>query len=302
MSSALITGASGFVGPYLARHLASLGYEVWGGSISGDTAADYRAVALDVRDAPQVEEVIKELAPDEIYHLAGITRPALGIVDQFYEVNLRGTLHVLNAAKLVGARVLVVSSAYVYGAHDESLAETAMLRPVNPYGVSKAAADLAAIPYALEGLRVVRVRPFNHTGPGQSPDFVLPTLVSQLARIERGDATPVLKLGNLDTVRDFTDVRDVVQAYPRLLREGESGEVYNLASGQGVSVRDLADRVMALSRVPIRLEVAPDRVRKTDIPLLVGDASRLHQATGWEARTTLDETLKDMLEFERARF
>lgn len=299
MPSALLTGASGFVGPYLARHLVSLGYDVWGASLSGQASGDYRAVALDVRDASRVEGIVKELAPDEIYHLAGITRPALGGVDEFYEVNFRGTLHVLDAAKLIGARVLVVSSAYVYGTHDKPLTEEAVLRPINPYGVSKAAADLAAIPYALEGLRVVRVRPFNHTGPGQSPDFVLPTLVTQLARIEAGNALAALELGNLDTVRDFTDVRDVVRAYPRLLQGGENGEVYNLASGRGVSVRELADQVMALSRVPVRLEVAPDRVRSTDIPFLVGDASKLRRATGWEARYTLEETLKDMLEFER---
>ena len=241
------------------------------------------------------------LAPDEIYHLAGVTRPALGSVREFYDVNLYGTLNVLGAAKMVEASVLVVSSAYVYGRHNEVLTEEAQLRPVNAYGSSKAASDLATIGYALDGLRVVRARPFNHSGPGQSPDFVLPTLISQLARIEAGQAPPVLKLGNLDTIRDFSDVRDVVRAYPLLLEHGQNGEVYNLASGVGTSVRELAKRVLRSSKVPVRLETEPSRVRGTDIPFLVGNASRLREATFWEPAYTLEQTLQDMLALERER-
>ena len=301
MPKALLTGSSGFVGPYLARHLKTRGYEVWGGSLSKRASDDYQAVFLDVTQAAQVEQVIGETAPDEIYHLAGITRPALDSVRAFYDVNLYGTLNVLGAAQKVQASVLVVSSAYVYGRHDEVLTEETQLRPVNPYGSSKAAGDLAAIGYALDGLQVVRVRPFNHSGPGQSPDFLLPTLVSQLARIEAGQAPPVLKLGNLNTVRDFSDVRDVVRAYPLLLEHGQNGEVYNLASGVGTSVRELAEQVMSLSKVPVQLETEPSRVRSTDIPFLVGDASKTRDATGWTLDYTLEKTLQDMLEFEREK-
>ena len=148
---------------------------------------------------------------------------------------------------------------------------------------------------------MVRVRPFNHSGPGQSPDFLLPTLVEQIARIEAGRAPPVLKLGNLDTIRDFSDVRDVVRAYPPLLERGQTGEVYNLASGVGTSVRELAERVMSSSKVPVGLEVEPSRVRGTDIPFLVGDASRLRETTSWKPSYTLERTLQDMLAFERER-
>ncbi len=301
MPKALVTGSSGFVGPYLARHLTRLGYEVWGGSLSERASADCRPIFLDVTQAEGVEQVVRDLAPDEIYHLAGITRPALGSVREFYDVNLYGTLNVLEAAKAVEARVLVVSSAYVYGRHDGILTEEAPLRPANAYGSSKAAGDLSAIGYALDGLQVVRARPFNHSGPGQSPDFVLPTLVKQLARVEAGHTPPVLKLGNLDAFRDFSDVRDVVRAYPLLLGHGQNGEVYNLASGVGTSVRELAERVMRLSKVPVRLEVEPSRVRGADIPFLVGDASRLREATRWEPSYTLERTLRDMLAFERER-
>jgi len=299
---ALITGAGGFVGPYLARHLADLGATVWGGGLSGDAAEDYRAVTLDVTDAAQAARVLDEVRPTEVYHLAGITRPASGDTAAFYAVNLHGTLNVLEAAQGVGAAVLVVGSAYVYGAQAGALNERAELRPVNPYGASKAAADLAALPYALAGNRVVRVRPFNHVGPGQSPDFLLPTLVQQLAGIEAGELEPTLKLGNLDSVRDFTDVRDIVRAYPQLLREGENGAVYNLASGRGVSVRELAELVLARAQRGVQLETEPARVRATDIPELVGDASKAREAVGWTPEIPLETTLDEMLAFERAKY
>ncbi|CAA9588732.1 MAG: GDP-mannose 4,6-dehydratase [uncultured Truepera sp.] len=298
----LITGAGGFVGPYLARHLTDLGAKVWGGGLSEDTAENYRAMTLDVTDAAQVARVMQEVRPGEVYHLAGVTRPASGDTAAFYAVNLHGTLNVLEAAQETGAAVLVVGSAYVYGAQTGTLTERAELKPVNHYGASKAAADLAGLPYALAGNRVVRVRPFNHVGPGQSPDFLLPTLVQQLARIEVGALEPVIKLGNLDSVRDFTDVRDIVRAYPKLLREGKNGDVYNLASGRGVSVRELAEMVLARARREIRLQTEPARVRATDIPELVGDAGHAREAVGWTPEIPLETTLDEMLTFERAKY
>lgn len=297
----LITGASGFVGPYLARHLVELGAEVRGGSLAGDASDDPHTVKLDVTDSAQVLQVMREVQPHEVYHLAGVTRPASGDTAAFYTVNLHGTLNVLEAAQQVGAAVLVVGSAYVYGAQAGALSEQAELRPVNHYGSSKAAADLAAISYALSGSRVVRVRPFNHVGPGQSPDFLLPTLVQQLAKIEAGVLEPVIKLGNLDSVRDFTDVRDIVRAYPKLLREGKNGEVYNLASGRGVSVRELADVVLSRAEREVKLTTEPGRVRATDIPYLVGDATRARQTIGWRPEIPLETTLDEMLAFERAK-
>jgi GDP-4-dehydro-6-deoxy-D-mannose reductase len=298
---ALITGASGFVGPYLARHLRALGYEVYGGSTSGEGSPDYESVRLDVRRREEVEQAVKDVAPDEIYHLAAITRPSLGLVSEFYEVNLIGSINVLEAANQGGASVLLVGSAYVYGKHDEVIIEDSLLRPVNHYGVSKAAADLAAIGYALDGLRVVRARPFNHSGPGQSPDFVLPSLVSQFARIEAGLEAPVIKLGNLDSVRDFSDVRDVVRAYPLLLKQGQNGEAYNIASSQGVSVRELVGMLLEVTGMSVEIEVEGARVRPSDIPYLVGSAERLKRDTAWQAEYSLKRMLLDMLEDERAR-
>jgi GDP-4-dehydro-6-deoxy-D-mannose reductase len=299
MPKAFITGASGFVGPYLARHLSQLGYDVWGSSLSPNHSEDYQSIVLDVQDAEAVKKILVDITPDEIYHLASLSRPALGLMREYYDVNLYGTLNVLEAAKTVRAKTLVVSTAYVYGRHNTMISETTPLGPVNHYGASKAAADLAAIPYALDGLHVVRARPFNHSGPGQSPDFVLPSLVKQIAQIEAGLTEPVLKVGNLDSVRDFTDVRDVANAYPRLLHEGRSGEVYNLASGKGVSIRDLVNAVTNLSPKDIRVEQQAMRSRPQDIPYLVGDASRTCSLINWTTNYSLEQTLRDMLEVER---
>ncbi len=297
----LITGGSGFVGGYLRAHLENLGEHVWSGVLGG-AAEDDRRVKLDVRDDAAVRAVFRALQPREVYHLAGVTHPALGQLSDFYEVNVRGTLNIMEAAAEVGAAVLVVSSAYVYGAQPGLLDETAPLKPVNHYGSSKAAAEFATLPYALAGAQVMRVRPFNHVGPGQAPDFLLPTLVQQLARIEAGQSEPTLKLGNLSSVRDFTDVRDVVRAYPKLLRKGESGEVYNLASGRGVSVQELVDKVLARARREVKLMSEPARVRATDIPELVGDAGKARAAVDWTPDIPLDRTLEEMLAFERAKY
>jgi GDP-4-dehydro-6-deoxy-D-mannose reductase len=301
MPRALITGASGFVGPYLARHLSELGYEVWGSSLSPQRSEEFQTIILDIQNGESVKRAVADMAPDEIYHLASLSRPALGVIQEYYDVNLYGTLNVLEAAKTVNARTLVVSTAYVYGRHSSIISETTPLEPVNHYGASKAAADLAAISYALDGLHVVRVRPFNHSGPGQSPDFVLPSIIKQVAQIEKGQSEPILKLGNLDSVRDFTDVRDIVKAYPKLLQQGEAGRVYNSASGRGTSIRELVSAVIGLSGQSINIEQQASRSRPQDIPYLVGDASLTHTLTGWTTMYDLEQTLTDMLNFERQR-
>lgn len=299
MPRALVTGISGFVGPYLAHHLASLGYEVFGTTLGSTVEGIDRIVTLDIRQANMVKNTVASICPDEIYHLAGISHPALNLISEFYDVNLHGTINVLEAGSRADAKMLIVSSAYVYGQHNSPISEKTPLAPVNHYGASKAAGDLAAIGYALNGARVVRVRPFNHSGPGQSPDFLLPTLVHQLARIEAGMEPPVIKLGNMESVRDFSDVRDIVQAYPRLLAQGENGGVYNLASGTGISVRELVEAVTRLSRVPVRVEVEQTRVRATDIPKLVGDATTASRLGAWQPHYDLAQTIGEMLEFER---
>lgn len=300
MPRALVTGATGFVGPFLIRHLLAEGYEVVGGSHGSEKKLPQgcRSVPLDVTYRNAVQRTVSDSAPDEVYHLAGLTHPASEAVDLFYEVNFVGALNLLEAVREEApeARVLLVGSAYAYGQVDRPVAETATLQPVNHYGVSKAAVDLLGHTYALQGLQVINARPFNHSGPGQSPDFVLPTLVQQFAEIRAGKRDPTIQLGNLSSTRDLSDVQDVVRAYHRALRVGRPGEAYNVGSGRGVSVRDLFELVRQEAGVQAEYTVEPSRVRATDIPYLVADMSKTRRELGWEPEIPLQKTVRDMLE------
>lgn len=300
MPLALVTGASGFAGPYLIRHLLEEGYEVVGTVYGSEKrlSEGCRSVSLDVTDRKAVRRVVAEVAPGEVYHLAGLTRPASGAVKEFYEVNFGGALNLLDAVReeVPEAGVLLVGSAYAYGRVERPVAETKPFEPVNHYGVSKASSDLLGSSYALQGLRVINVRPFNHSGPGQSPDFVLPTLVQQFARIKAGEREPTIQLGNLDSVRDLSDVRDVARAYRLALRRGRTGEAYNVGSGRGVSVGELFELVSRETGVEAELNVEPSRIRATDIPYLVANTSKARRELGWEARIPLERTVRDMLD------
>lgn len=197
--------------------------------------------------------------------------------------------------------MLLVGSAYAYARSDKPLSEADPFGPVNHYGVSKASADLLGRSYALQGLRVINVRPFNHSGPGQNPDFLLPTLVEQFAEIKAGRREPTVHLGNLDSVRDLSDVRDVVRAYRLALRKGESGEAYNVGSGRGVSVREIFEIVRQESDVEVELEFEPSRMRATDLPYLVADTGKICGELGWGTEIPLVQTIRDMLNFYRGK-
>lgn len=296
MPRALITGADGFVGPYLARHLREQGASVWGGSLGGAPHPDFEVVRLDVTDRARVLQVMADLAPDEVYHLAALSQPTLDDERAYYDVNLHGTLHVLEAARAAGARVLLVSSAYVYGARASAIPEDAPLRPMNAYGASKAAAEMAAVAAAASGLPAVIARPFNHSGPGQPPAFFTPTLVGQLAAIRDGREDPVLRLGNLDAVRDLIDVRDVVRAYPLLLRQGRAGEAYNVGRGEGVAMHEVVRLAVGLLGSEVRVVTDPARVRANDLPELVADVRKLHATIDWRPGIGLETMLGDMLD------
>jgi GDP-4-dehydro-6-deoxy-D-mannose reductase len=200
-------------------------------------------------------------------------------------------------------RLLVIGSNEEYGApQPDELPQTeeSPLRPHSPYAVSKIAQDFLGFQYHLAyGLPVVRVRPFNHTGPGQSPRFVIPAFASQIARIETGLQEPVVKVGNLEAARDFTDVRDIVRAYHLAVTRGRPGEVYNLASGQPQSVRGLLETLLSYSEVQIRVERDPARYRPVDVPVVCGSADKFHRLTGWKAEIPFEQTLRDVLEYWR---
>jgi GDP-4-dehydro-6-deoxy-D-mannose reductase len=220
------------------------------------------------------------------------------------ESNVLGTHRLFDALRRAGvaSRIVVTGSALVYGRSDAPLVEDSPLAPGSPYAVSKLAQEQLALRALQEdGLDVIVTRPFNHTGPRQKPSFMAPSVARQIALIERGRLEPVLRVGNTETVRDLSDVRDVVRAYVEVMRAGTSGVIYNVASGVGRTVREILEALVSRSSVPVRIETDPARLRSNDTPVLVGDASRLRQATGWSPRIPFDQTLDDLISYWRAR-
>ncbi|HLI54343.1 MAG TPA: GDP-mannose 4,6-dehydratase [Acidimicrobiales bacterium] len=291
----LVTGSGGFVGRWLAAHLAETGDEVVG-----------LDAEVDVTDAAALTDAVVAAAPEAVCHLAARTSVAESwrSSSTTYLVNTVGTVNLLDAALACPRRprVLVVSSSEVYGRvspEDLPLGEDRPPAPVSPYAASKAAAEMAALQAWLgSGLEVVRARPFNHTGPGQSSTFVVPALAEQVARAASTGADH-LSVGNLEVRRDITDVRDVVRAYRLLLAGGAPGGLYNVCRGRSVSIREVAERLLALAGLDLPLVVDPARVRPADIPELCGDPTRLRAATGWEPRWELEATLGDVLDYWR---
>jgi len=308
MSSAkvLITGAAGFVGGHLTAHLQACGDEVIG--VDRFAIPSSGMPGMDITDAAAVRALIGDVRPSAIYHLAGwadVGGSWKAPVEAF-RANAEGTLNVLSAAVEAGVqRVLAVSSADVYGKVDPSelpLTEDSPLRPASPYAASKVAADYLGLQAWLgNGLPVLRVRAFNHLGPGQTDKFVAPAIASRIARAELGDGSDVLPIGDLSARRDFTDVRDVVRAYRLLMEHGEPGEVYNVCSGVDLAVQDLADQLLAQARIPLRFETDPALLRPVEVPVLRGSYQRLEQTTGWKPEIPIAQTLTDLLEDWRAR-
>jgi GDP-4-dehydro-6-deoxy-D-mannose reductase len=295
---AVVTGARGFVGRHLARHLGTLGVEVVPLDVDD-------SVPVDVTDRDAVGRRISAVAPEVVYHLAARSHVGASWNDgDLTEVNVGGTRAVIDACVAAGvARVLMVGSAEQYGAvdpHDLPVTEDAPLRPLTPYGLSKVTAEAVALEaHRAHGLEVVCVRAFNHTGPGQAPSFLVPGLAARIAAAEH-DGIDEIVLGNGDPVRDFSDVRDVVRAYALLAERGVAGAAYNVCSGRGVRVGDLAARLAARATRPLRVVTDTELVRPVDVPVLVGDPGKLRAATGWQPEHPLDGTLDDVLEAARA--
>src|SRR5512135_2691131 len=313
----LVTGVSGFVGVHLAEHLVDSGDLVVGLSASGrwpeglSGLAPARQVRLEVFDLADgaesdLADLIGRKRPEAIFHLAAQANPQASLSDPrgTWALNLGGALNLLEAVKAAGLkpRVVLVGSGVCYGNPAPEylpVSESCPLRPNNPYSASKAAADLLGIQHFLSyGTDVVMVRPFNHAGPRQSSSYVLSGLARQVAEVEAG-LKPRVEVGNLEVVRDFTDVRDVVRGYRLLAERGASGEVYNLGSRRGTRIADALETLRSLARVPIEVHVDPARVRPVDSPLLVADPSKLRAATGWEPHFSISETLADMLHYWR---
>ena len=314
-SIALVTGGSGFAGTYLVEFLRTRpDLTVWTCDRTGPSpllgpSAAARHIRIDLLNPADARQLMAEVRPDYVYHLAGQAFVGQSWSDPWgtMEINVRAQLNLLEAAlaERLNPRFLAVGSMEEYGRvapGDLPIREAQPLRPDSPYGVSKVTQDMLGLQYFLSrGLPVIRVRPFNHIGPRQRRRFVAPAFASQIAAIEVGKQPPVMKVGNLSASRDFTDVRDVVRAYVLALEHGEPGEVYNIGSGASHSIRSLLDRLLSLSTVNISIETDTTRLRPADVPDVVCDASRLRAATGWQPRVTFDQSLSDLLDYERTQ-
>jgi GDP-4-dehydro-6-deoxy-D-mannose reductase len=312
---ALVTGISGFVGGHLAEHLVTEGDVVIGLSASGRWPAELVELGKTVRieQFDLVEQTEADLAdfirrkqPEVIYHLAAQSNPQGSVADPrgTWTLNLGGSLNLFEAVKASGQkpRVVLVGSGVCYGNPAPEfipVSENCPLRPNNPYAVSKAAVDLLGIEqYLAHGMEVVIVRPFNHAGPRQLPRYVLAGFAFQVAEVEYGRRS-YLEVGNLEIIRDFTDVRDVVRAYRLLAQSGQPGEIYNLGSGRGTKLADALEYLCSRSTTTVQVQVDAVRVRSVDQPLLVANASKLRAAVGWEPHYSIEQTLADMLDFSR---
>jgi GDP-4-dehydro-6-deoxy-D-mannose reductase len=313
---ALITGATGFAGSHLAEYLlAHTDLEVWGTDISSNERNiahikdDLEFVVGDMSEPGTTSRILSEVRPDYIFHLAAQAFVPLSWSDPWDTLanNIRAELNILQTLVDTAARprVMVAGSADEYGmirSDELPITESTPLRPYNPYAVSKIAQDMLGYQYfASHDLPVVRVRPFNHIGPRQSPAFVSSDFAKQIAEIEQGYREPRLAVGNLDARRDFTDVRDMVRAYFLALERGEPGEVYNLGAEHASSIQQVLDLLLRMSDAEIEVVQDASRLRPTDVPAVVSDCSKFRQQTGWRAMVTLEDSLRDILDYWRGR-
>lgn len=308
----LITGADGFAGRHLIRELTthSADFEIHGTSLRSTTTLEFEVVnhALDLRDETAVSRLIADIKPDQIYHLAAQANvgKSYSAVWSTLENNIHSQLNLLLACLSLNTppRIIVVSSGDIYGDQhaDHPATEDMPFRPGNPYSVSKVTQDMLGLQYYLSNaLPIMRVRPFNHLGPGQNRGFVAPDFAYQIAQIEAGLQEPIIRVGTLTAERDFTDVRDVMRAYRLLMAYGTPGDAYNVASGTTCSIGSLLDTLLSFSTTEIEIRVETARLRPGRFSKVWGDSSRLRAITGWQPTIPLRQTLFDVLEDYRQR-
>ena len=311
---ALVTGAAGFAGQWLCRELLHSGWEVWGarlddtlppGALDAEAASAVHWWSGDLRAASAAHGAIDAAKPDALFHLAGIAHvvsanadPAATLdVNVIAASRILGDVRTRRAAGTLDPVVVIAGSGEQYGRHARSempLTEDAAQNPMGIYAASKVAQEVLALEaHRTGGVRVICARPFNHSGPGQSPSFVIPALVRRAVAL-RGTATPLV-MGNTDTIRDFSHVADVARAYVALAERGTPGESYNIASGAGTDMATLANRILALAGVEAKLQSDPALVRPADVPALVGSAAKLRAETGWAPRHSLDTILEELI-------
>lgn len=307
---ALIIGAAGFVGPYLARHLADeLGYEVYATKLENEKLEipGVNVVNLDILSEQQVDELFEAVKPEMIFHLAAQSsvavswkRPALTA-----DINIKGGINVLEAARKLDPtpKMLMIGSSEEYGfveERDNPVSEAQIVKPANVYAATKACQNMISQIYVKAyGMDIKMVRAFNHIGPNQLPQFVVADFCKQVAEIEAGKKEPVISVGNLAARRDFTDVRDIVRAYGMIALKGVPGETYNVGSGEAIRIEDILNLIIKCSERDIKVVIDKDRFRPIDTPVVMADVSKLKAATGWERRISLETTIRETLDYWR---
>lgn len=309
MKKVLITGSNGFVGQHLQEALKD--YFIIGLTHGGDLAEteNRKFHSGNILDSHFLEEIINKYHPEYIIHLAAIAPTHFKDAEQVFKINLLGTNNLYQAVikhqtASYNPKILYISSAEVYGKtdHPQSISERDSVNPLNYYGTSKLAADKLSSQLATSHkLNTVIVRPFNHTGPLQGPGFFVPDMISQIVEIEKG-GKPVISVGNLDSTRDLSDVRDIVTGY-KLLMENETqpSDVYNICSGKGVIMNDLLNLLLTMSQEEITITEDPERMRPSDNPISVGNHDKISNQFGWQPQFTLEQTLKDTFEYWRSK-
>jgi GDP-4-dehydro-6-deoxy-D-mannose reductase len=314
----LITGITGFAGSHLAEYLLKEqpGVEVFG-TLRWRSRMEnvehlgkrIRLVEADLRDYSSMHRALEETRPDFIFHLAAqsFVPSSWSAPNDTIVTNVTGQTNLFEAIRILKLDPVVqlACSSEEYGLvlpDEVPIKETNPLRPLSPYAVSKVAQDYLGYQYFKSyDLKVIRTRGFNHTGPRRGQVFVTSNFCSQVAAIELGLQEPVIRVGNVEAIRDFTDVRDMVRAYWLAVTKGKPGEVYNIATGKGIRIREMLDRLLALSRVEVKVEVDPDRLRPSDVEILIGDSSKFRADTGWEPCIPFEQTLEDLLCYWREK-
>lgn len=307
-----LTGASGFVGRHLVKLLSQDDFVLYGTCFpeKPESCQDIGPIDwfhVDIRDDEKIADILKDVQPDWIFHLAAVSNVGYSWKQrrETLETNVLGSFSVFDAVRKVSqkSRVLFISSCDVYGVLspiETALTEEDTTPVVSPYAFTKVSGEMLAGFYSeIEGLDIVIARSFPHTGPGQTASFVFSDWACQIARIEKEGADPVLRVGNLDVRRDYSDVRDVVRAYRLLMEKGRGGEIYNVCSGMALSLKEALDRLISCSSKTIGVEVDPSKLRKADIPLLLGDNSKIKNEVGWSPEIPMDRTLLDLLDYWR---
>lgn len=314
----LITGVTGFVGGHLLSHVLSASdvelYGTYHSEKSLESISDDKEKIslhqLDLQETESVNKLIEAVKPDVIYHLAAAASAAQSFKSPKETVvnNIASEINLLEGVKnnnLIETKILVVSSAEVYGdvkKEDLPIDEDTPLNPTNPYAVSKIAQDYLGRQYFLaHKLKIIRVRPFNHIGPGQSDNFVVSSFAKKIVEIEKAKREPVLPVGNLDAKRDFTDVRDMVKAYTLLIEKGVFGEVYNIGSGTSIKIEDILNKLISISGVTVKVETDKSLFRPVDNPDLVSDSSKLKEITNWKPDIEIEKTLTDVVNYWRSK-